>query len=160
MVPIPQANDLNKVLKVPALIKGGVDTPAAIIKELDLGTVRQGLYYINAAEILGLIAGFRKHELTSLGVVFTGSNPERQKKIILESIRKIDVVKKIELEAETSSESSINKNGVAKIIESLGYSSSTAIRRADTLWNWFYWIQFHFPDYCVCEKDSIKILLT
>lgn len=151
---IPQANDLSKVFKLLEIInKKGADLD--IIREsLGVGTLRQIHYYVEAAAILGLVDYDSKIAMTSLGVEFVNANPIRKKELILVAILALPIVKEI---VAVGNGRNITKSQIAGLIEKRGFAKTTAQRRADTLINWFHWIEFHYPNICSFEGREILI---
>ncbi len=158
VAPIPQANDLAKVLKIPFLVSKGKNKAVSIIRDLKLGSTRQGQYYFKAAELLNLVQGKSEYSLTKGGEEFIMSTSSRQKNLVFESIKSLTIVSSIESFARNTPDRSIESEDIINLIVKLGYATSTAKRRADTILNWFNWIQFHFPQYCICNLNTIKFL--
>lgn len=141
-IPLPQANDLNKVIDVICLVEQGVsDLPE--LTEM-LGVVeRQAYYYGDAAKYLGYLSGKRiittdgvslAHERSRLGRVLMLLKRMLARPVLRESIRYLES-RRFAIEA-------VDSNDLAGIIRSYraDVTGDTIVRRASTLKNWLRWL--------------------
>ena len=131
---IPQANDMDLVVRVADLVERGIDTPKSIAKVLGL-TARQGLYYGTASEILGLISSADgEYVLTQEGESYL-SNPsnERLRGLVLE----IPIFDKFLKWTKAEEKPKLSVREVGDFLEGTsGLSRSTAQRRAQSVCSW------------------------
>lgn len=143
-IPVPQADDLDKVLEVPALVAAGAETSADIAEKLDM-VERQGLYYATAAQILGLVDIDDKHNitLTTEGRQYLSENVNLQKSHARQLVMHTPIIKHIlaglgvkRPRYESHYHLLDDSLWVQDQIEELGYASETALRRAFTIRAW------------------------
>lgn len=142
MIAVPQADDIGKVLGVVDIIDGDT-TSADIASHLDM-VERQGLYYLTAAAILGLV-DVHEHiaQLTPKGeqLKIADLNTRRQyaRNLIMDSDIVAHVLKGLGVEQpdfEKHHHLLEDTLWVQDAIEDLGYAPETAMRRARTLKAW------------------------
>lgn len=89
-----QADDIQKVIKVPHAVEAGNHTDEQIESFISVNSQgRQGRYYRLAAQKLGLVklTGNNHTELTELGLQFVKEKSDGQEDIIKAEIRKLPV---------------------------------------------------------------------
>jgi site-specific DNA-methyltransferase (adenine-specific) len=151
-VPVPQADNLDKVLQVPGMVIEGFDTRSKIARNMGYSD-RQGPYYADAAMALRLVEtttslgrGAQHLAVTQLGHELCSST----------EADRVDLKKRIVLGCPivryVSSEIGVTKNGespvypvhtslldataVAPVLEPFDLAPNTAQRRARTLCDW------------------------
>ena len=140
-LPIPQADDLDKVFAVADLVAGGAENSADVSDRL--GVVRrQGFYYTAAAEALLLIQRGRE-SLTLLPVgedyVRRGEVDEQafRRGIVLHAPIIRHIASELGMKPRTKvPEQLLDVEFVAGMLEDLGLASDTAERRAYTIRSW------------------------
>jgi hypothetical protein len=138
---VPQADDLEKVAELPFLVQEGVRTAADWAKRKGI-TLRQGSYYREAAESLGLVrlvAG--QFELTEEGRRFVGLPPaERDAALALRVLRNRVMNQTLKLVLERG-ERGAGDEEIANLIRRLSnLGGSTPLRRAKSVRSYFAWI--------------------
>lgn len=129
--PYPQANDLDKVVAVTDLVRGGADTPDAIAHGLDVSG-RQGSYYANAAGYLGLVesdrtTGMTTYNLTELGNAFADSDAADRADMMRHMISGMEDVQIVTTDG---------KAELSRQIQMEDLDPVTADRRASTIAAW------------------------
>lgn len=142
--PFPQANDLEKVLKII-----NVPDPERILNDDALGeyldgiTSRQARYYIAAAKYLGVLDS-SKH-LSKQGEKLRGMNSYMQK---VEFVRIVlsDVVFGTVFLSEKVLGMTLSREDIAEIVEKEypDYCEAIYLRRAQTVRSWVNWIEEQF----------------
>lgn len=132
---IPQANDLEKVSSVVDAIDNGANTASGIGESFGIDS-RQGNYYGNAAEYIGLVQrsesmdNTTEYELTANGKAFKDSSPAERAVMMKELVNSTPVMK-------AYIESGRDKAKLEEYIRDSGsYESSVATRRAHSITNW------------------------
>lgn len=132
---IPQANDLEKVSSVVDAIDNGANTAGGLAESFNIDA-RQGNYYGNAAEYIGLVQrsesmdNTTEYELTANGKAFKDSSPEERAVMMRELVNSTPVMK-------AYIESGRDKKKLEEYIRDSGnYESSVASRRAHSIANW------------------------
>lgn len=132
---VPQADDLNKVIKIPLAIDNDIKTSAEVAKLLNFSN-RQSSYYREAAELLGLVVlSSNTYELTDIGRHFVKAQGDDRTELLLQLVIRLPVIHEtLRLVFEKGQ---VNMEQVASIIESnTGLSGSTPRRRAQTVKSW------------------------
>lgn len=132
---IPQANDLEKVTSVVDAIDNGANTSSGIAQSFGLDD-RQGNYYGNAAEYLGLVErsegmdNATEYALTENGKAVRDAKPSERVTMIREMVNSTPVMK-------AYVESGRDKAKLEEYIRDSGnYESSVASRRAASIVSW------------------------
>lgn len=156
---VPQADDFGKILNLTLLINEGLSDPKIISMRINLKH-RQVLYYLQAGEILGFLEKQDKFfSLTPIGKVFASSSVNR-KEVAFNALKKVPIINEV-LKYAYTNKGKINKNEITSIIiNHSGLSISTAKRRTNSIFNWLYWISYHFPSFCHCDGDYLKVYYT
>jgi len=139
---IPQADDMNKVIKLVQEVAEGYNDSIQISERLEF-TRRQSSYYRQAAEILQLINLDKenKYHLTEKGLQVLKSSEEKQGELIQEQLISVPIVKKIISQLVSRKEKKVTfEELVPFVINSTGLSENTARRRIKTLRSWFGWL--------------------
>lgn len=135
MTDVPQANSLQRVCDLLALVGEGIDDKQALTRQLGL-VARELDYYKHAARILGF-AHFVPPDfyLTENGKGYlAGSRTEEKRTILASAVREADVFREL---LATRAEKSLTKETVATFLtETTGLNRTTARRRADTMIAW------------------------
>ncbi len=141
----PQADDIQKVIKVPYAVHNGHHSDDAIEQFIDTHSKgRQGRYYRLAAEKLGLVilSGKNHTVLTPAGLNFVNQTPSQQKQNLVSAIRTLpvfsDAIKFIDDNKPTPDE--LRK----WLIEFYPGEHSTAGRRFSTLVNYLRYCGYRY----------------
>ncbi|HZQ05371.1 MAG TPA: endonuclease NucS domain-containing protein [Anaerolineae bacterium] len=132
---IPQANSLETVGDLLALIDEGIDSRAELASHLGIDP-RQVLYYQEAARILGLLESKNgKLTVTPHGAAYLKAiKPAEQTGIMSEAVRNTEIFKRL---LERYTEAELNKpNIVAFLKEETTLTGTTLGRRADCIVAW------------------------
>ena len=147
-VPVPQADDLDLVFKVPELVQNGALTRNHIARELSY-VPRQGPYYADAAIAVRLVETVgslgktgQRLKVTELGNEWLQAPESDRAKIQREAVLASPVVKYVasqlgvDLEQTSSTHDLLDEARVASVLQELDLSPKTAGRRAETLCSW------------------------
>lgn len=158
----PQADNFERVLRVPLLVGGG-EASAAVLAEAEQFHVRQSSYYRRAAEALGLVrASDERYRLTPLGEDFVRLNAVERNKLAAKQMLRIpavyDVVRSVV--DEPGRELSKVDLGRALVNRDPRLSGSTVARRAQTLVAWLRWLQASTGIVSVGPSGSVRAAVT
>ncbi len=141
-IPLPQANDLNKVIDVVCLIEQGVTDLSEITETLGV-VERQAYYYGDAAKYLGCLAG--KRAITADGIVLAqeksrlGRVQWLLRRMLTRPVLRDSI---LYLESRGFSIDVVDSNDLAGIIKlhRSDVTGDTVIRRTSTIKNWLRWL--------------------
>jgi hypothetical protein len=154
---IPQANDVAKVLDIPLAIEQG-DRSAKEIAERHNFERRQALYYLQAAELLGLVV--RRNErymLSKTGHTYIALTEPQRKDMIARRMISLPVISLVIQEILVSPLHRLAHDDVAKLVISrTGIHGATVHRRVQSLFSWFSWLADETGVFKV-SKDSITL---
>ncbi|MBW7885770.1 MAG: hypothetical protein H3C34_24690 [Caldilineaceae bacterium] len=144
-VPFPQANDLDKVVDLIALIDANPAGKSAIAEHFEFDD-RQGDYYANAAVYLGFAQRSRQgFVVTEAGSRFIGTRSlSRRTQILVEQMLKRPVFRdciQLLLARELRLDAVSSKDVAGIIARHTPLSGSTPPRRASTVLRWLKWVQ-------------------
>jgi hypothetical protein len=135
---IPQADLLWDVARVPEAIVRGWDTPEAIGEYIGAKVSRQGLYYTQAARILGMVlpcVSGTASKLTPFGRAFANYNRVEQRTALRRILLYREPTRSVVLALR--SQDGLDRMGVARALQGLApLADSTAYRRAFTITAW------------------------
>ena len=135
---IPQADKLWDVARVPEAVQQGLTTPAAIGTYIGRKGPRQGLYYTQAARVLGLVnEDFSDDTLivTSYGRMFIRYDRRSQRQGLRRLLRENEPTRSVLLALKARG--GLNWDDVARVLQGLApLAKSTAYRRARTAAAW------------------------
>jgi len=135
---IPQADKVWDVARVPEAITKGAVTPAALGAYLGEKGPRQGLYYAQAARILGLVADETINGelvLTPHGRAFMHADRTNQRRTLRSLMFRYEPMRSAI--AALREGDGMDLNGIARLLQGLApLSDSTARRRAQTIGLW------------------------
>lgn len=134
---VPDANNLDKVLDIPFYCKSEKITAKKLAKKMNVQP-RMAMYYLDAAEMLGLIKKSSNYYISTKLVDKIGTYSEDDRKDIIDKlIKDLPVVKAFFLYLKSESKTQFTTKDIAKFLEySTDLSSSTARRRASTISSW------------------------
>ena len=138
---VPQADDLRKVVELPLLVQSGIVTAKDWASHYRI-TVRQGSYYREAAEALGLV---RLEEgtfaLTEEGRRFVELSQESRELLVAKRLLKNPLLNKVFGIVRQKGVKGVSDSEVARIIESASHlRGSTPIRRAKSVRSYLRWL--------------------
>jgi hypothetical protein len=132
---VPQANSLNKVCDLLALVEAGMDSPQ--ILEAQLGLVLRELdYYKHAARILGL-ATFAEGDFSICERghrLLQAKTPEEKNAVLREGILSAEVFS--EISASFGKQTPTKEELTTFLLEHTDLGKSTASRRANAILAW------------------------
>lgn len=136
---IPQANDLDKVLRLIHLVGEGVVNAGSIAKEFDFAP-RQSSYYREAAEALGFVDfNGREYSLTDAGRQLISLNTENRNLFITQAVNEFSLFKACM--NTLKGRGSLKRSDIERIItDQSNLSGSTIPRRASSIEAWLKWI--------------------
>jgi len=163
---IPQADNLQKVIRLVREVSDGHNNAKRIAERLNF-TTRQSSYYRQAAEILQLVTltTNKIYNLTENGLRLIRANEKEITEILTEQITSIPIVEKILRKTFQQPGNELNiEDIVTLIINQTGLSEATARRRTRTLCKWFKWIEvkvggIEVKDKSIILNDSERITL-
>lgn len=136
---IPQANDLDKVLRLIYLVSEGTTTASAVALSFGFAQ-RQSSYYREAAEALGFVLfNGRDYSLTDAGRLLVSLDADERNIFFAKAINEFALFK--ECMGVLRSKGSLNGGDIETIISrSSNLSGSTIPRRARSIESWLRWI--------------------
>ncbi len=141
LVIVPQANDFGKVAEVPALVLAGKDNAKKWAENYGYA-VRQGGYYPEAAEALGLISRKRgKFTLTEEGRRLTSIPAAERDEYLARRLLRTPLMNSIFRLALDRGKAGVGDREIVERIQALSsLRSSTPIRRAQSVRSYFRWL--------------------
>jgi hypothetical protein len=141
-VPVPQADDLDKVVATVEAVAAGHHTGPEIASALDV-VERQGFYYVAAAEQLGLVMHVAKDDiqLTKLGSKLATDEVNR-KRLLRSAVLELPVIRHIAHDLGIGKPTWAQKHlftdrmSVTDTLEEAGFAHETAYRRSGTINSW------------------------
>ena len=136
---IPQANDLDKVLRLIYLVSEGVVNAADVAANFGFAP-RQSSYYREAAEALGFVSfNGREYALTDAGKLLVSLDTEKRNIFFAKAINEFALFK--ECMHVLRAKGSLNGRDIEVIIaRSSNLSGSTIPRRARSIESWLRWV--------------------
>jgi len=134
---IPQADLIWDVARVPEAIAQNLTTPSAIATYLGNKVPRQGLYYMQAAQILGLITRDASGEitLTTYGRTFISYDRLNKRRGLRRLVLECEPTRSIVAGLRASD--GLSRDSMTRLIQGMvDLSDSTAHRRAQTITRW------------------------
>jgi hypothetical protein len=138
---IPQADNVSKIQDIPLAIEDGFNTPEKISSRYGFDR-RQGLYYLQAAVLLGLVVNRKKkYWLSGLGRQYVNLTPGRRKEIILRRMLSSSIIASIITELFVVPGRSLSRERIVSIASRRsGISGTTIDRRVRSILSWLNWI--------------------
>lgn len=137
-IDIPQADVLWDVARVPEAITRGKTLPDEIAGYIGTKVARQGLYYTQAARILGFVKPGRPGEpaeLTPFGRAFAGYNQVEQRTALRRMLLQREPTRAVV--AAMRAGDGLTRAEIAAVLQTLApLAQSTALRRAATVAAW------------------------
>jgi site-specific DNA-methyltransferase (adenine-specific) len=146
--PVPQADELDLVFRVPGLVRAGAETRSQLAGALSY-VPRQGPYYADAAIALRLVQAVgpvgktgQRLEVTPLGMEWLRASGADKRGLQREVVLTAPIVKYvasdlgIDPQGAADMSALLDEARVAGVLESLDLSPNTARRRAATLCGW------------------------
>jgi hypothetical protein len=157
---IPQADDLVRIMDLPLAIDEGIDTASKIAVRYDFKE-RQAEYYLEAAEILGLVKRAEgKLTLSSDGRQFLKLDNPQRKSMLIKKIVVLPIITEVIAELISNDAYAVSEEEIAVIVTNLsGITGSTVRRRAHTIMAWLKWVGQESGVFQV-TPDSVKLLVT
>lgn len=154
---VPQADNLNRILELLNAVQSGSDTAAAVSEYFSFAP-RQGYYYSEAAEYLGLVE--RKEGtllLTEHGIAFLSQGPEEQRTYMAKLVVNSWIFRKLIGIARRRGHFSVGdiEAVIAEVQRRDGgrrYEGTTVRRRRQTVLAWARWLTEHVG--CFTEEDG------
>ncbi|HEX2171050.1 MAG TPA: hypothetical protein VHL09_01220 [Dehalococcoidia bacterium] len=140
---VPQADDLAKLIELPFRVAEGVTTAQALADCFGIQP-RQGRYYREAAETLGLVQRDpeERYHLTDLGLQFIALPADRRHVFLCRLIFALPVIQAVLAELLLKPVHRLSRAEIEAIITAQSHLSGTTVgRRAQTLLAWFRWVQ-------------------
>jgi hypothetical protein len=138
---IPQADDVARIIDIPLAIAQGANAAADISNRYKFDR-RQALYYMQAAELLGLVVRRGpKFSLTALGHRYIKLTQPQRKELVVRRILSLPIVQTILQELLISPIHRVTRNQIEHFAASRsGISGTTVARRVQSLFSWFVWL--------------------
>lgn len=143
-IPLPQADDFDKVIDSVSLVSQGFQTKEDIAESFGFD-VRQGDYYLNAAKYMGFIISNQNNlALTEIGQRLLNTRSVREKTLVtIKQFLKIPILRQsIQLFVDRGADiNNLSINEISQIVlRNRQYESSTILRRSSTIRSWLKWI--------------------
>jgi len=149
---VPQANRVSLIEKIPFLVERGIVDSEGLANELAYAE-RQGNYYSEAAEALGLIKreAVRNNrylfELTNLGRTYTEERNDRRNELLAKQMMRLPIMK-ITFDILVTrtfdvagSAPGLSRENITSIVkENTSLTGKTPRRRASCIMSWFRWL--------------------
>jgi hypothetical protein len=142
-VPIPQANDVNKIVQFPYRVSEGCDNAKKMMEALCV-VERQSSYYRQAAEILGLTSQDKKHKylLTPIGEKLLTISPSERAAFLCKLLLGFSIMNRIFLQISVDHKRVITRQEIIEMLQDESHlTGDTLSRRAQTIIAWFRWIR-------------------
>jgi hypothetical protein len=154
---IPQADDITKIIDLPMAVANGDNTPEAIAKRYRFAR-RQALYYLEAAETLGLILKRgRRYSLSPEGRRYVSLDGAEKREILARKILTLPVFCSIISELLLARNHRLTDSRIERLVSGLTRMSiTTTRRRAQTLLSWLAWLE---QDIGVLRRGNKEISL-
>ena len=138
---VPQADDFQKVADFPLLASTGIVT-AQTWAEKQRITTRQGSYYREASEAMGLVAKEGgQFVLTPEGRRYVGMDQRQRSDFLAERILRIPLMNKVFRMVQERPTAGVGKEEIARLIErNSDLRGTTPMRRASTVISYFTWL--------------------
>ncbi len=138
---VPQADDLQKVADFPLLVSAGVRTARQWAEHYGI-TERQGSYYREAAQALGLVKWQdAEFGLTEQGRRYVGLDPQKRGDFLASRILRNPLMNEVFRRVQRSGAEGIPREEVARVIERTSHlRGTTPMRRASTVLSYFRWM--------------------
>ena len=153
---IPQANDLDKVLRLIYLVSEGVTNAADVAASFGFAP-RQSSYYREAAEALGFVSfNGREYALTDAGKLLVSLDTEKRNIFFAKAINEFALFK--ECMNVLRAKGSLGGRDIETIIaRSSNLSGSTIPRRARSIESWLKWVSTKTGTFAL-ENGSFYLL--
>jgi len=154
---IPQADDVARIIDIPLAIAQGANTAIDISNRYDFDR-RQALYYMQATELLGLVArrGAR-FLLSALGHRYIKLTQPQRKELVVRRILSLPIVQIILQELLISPIHRVSRNQIEHLAASRsGISGTTIARRVQSLFSWFAWLGEE-TDVFIVSKEAVAL---
>src|SRR3989454_3783893 len=136
---VPQADDFQKVADYPFLVQSGIDSAKAWSDRYDIA-LRQGDYYKEAAEALGLLDPQEgRFVLTVEGRRYISMDPKHRADFLAERILRIPLMNEV-FRLTQRRPNGVGEGDIVRLIERRTFSGTTPGRRASTVLSWFRWL--------------------
>jgi hypothetical protein len=154
---IPQANDVRRILDVPLGIEQGDRTAKEIAKRYKFQR-RQASYYLQAAEVLGLVLKRdERYTLSRIGHTYVALTEPQRRDMIVRRMISVPIVSLTIRELLISTFHRITREDIEKHVTSrTSIQGETVHRRVQSLFSWFSWLEDEIGVFKV-SKDSIAI---
>lgn len=153
----PQANEVSRILDIPLAIKQGHRNTKEIAKRYNFER-RQAQYYLEAAEILGLV--LKKNErytLSHLGRTYIALTEPQRKDMIVRKMVSIPIMFLVIQELLISPLHRLTRDDMGKLVGSrTRIHGETVRRRVQSLFSWFSWLADETAAFKV-SKDSVTL---
>jgi hypothetical protein len=136
---VPQADVIWDVVRVPEAVRAGAIRPAAVAEYIGAKVARQGIYYTQAARILGLVTDHPADEgaiqLTPYGRAFLLYDWHGQRRALRHLMLRTEPMRSVVQALMDEDGQSLDE--LAALIQRMApLAHSTARRRASTVANW------------------------
>jgi hypothetical protein len=138
---VPQANDIAKIIDIPLAVANGSHTLNGIAKRYSFDR-RQAMYYLEAAEMLGLIVRSKgRYSLTPIGQKYVALDYPDKRELLARHMLSLPIVASVLVELLVSQHHRVSRTRLQEIASGGGRISGTTVaRRAQTLLKWFEWL--------------------
>jgi hypothetical protein len=154
---IPQADDVTKIIDVPLAVANGARTLGDTARRYSFDR-RQALYYLEAAQMLGLIVRYkRRYALSPLGKQYLAFGHPERKRLLIREMLSLEVCTRILGALVINPRHSLSNRDIEELVATHAALSKTTIRRrVHTLLNWFRWIGQETKAFKV-DADTLRL---
>jgi len=138
---VPQADDLEKVARLPFLVFQGLDRPGRVAEGLGFSP-RQGGYYTEACQMLGLVGMTQGLvHLTEVGRDYVEMEVEPRHEFLARLVLELPIMRRALVEILLSPSGRLEQSALVDLVaRESALAGSTASRRAGTVRRWFAWL--------------------
>jgi hypothetical protein len=128
-------------MDLPLAVADGMNTPQKLAERYGFDK-RQSLYYLQAAEMLGLILHRKdKYQLSALGRRYVALTQPQRKELLSRKMLSLPVILQVIINLALSPIHRITREQLAKLVSSRArISATTASRRVQSICNWLAWL--------------------
>ncbi len=156
---VPQADDVERIVDIPLAVAEGANTPRTISARHGFH-LRQGLYYLQAAEMLGFVRRKREqYQLSAEGRRYVALTQPQRKELLSRKMLSLPIISNIVDELLLSPLHRLSREDVETIASSgTGISGTTTSRRVHTIFSWLTWLGEETGTFRV-SKDSVSLTI-
>ena len=140
-IPFPQANNIDLIFKI--LCEFDEQGVSKFMLKNKYGlTEREGVYYLDALNYLGLIDKIHIKYFINKKGIYIKNNINNQKKLFIRCVLNQEFISELYIKTYNLPTKKEKQNYIAlRIMKEEGLNINTSQRRASTIMSWFLWIE-------------------